>query len=740
MTGELKPDIETIRGRLERVTYYNEENGYSVYKLRSSEDGDVVAAVGAGGRHMPGEELELYGNWTVHPKFGIQFQFAACRTARPSSVEGIRKYLSSGLVKGIGPRMAARMTDMFGEDTLNVIDENPDILLKVRGVSRRLLDSIKQSWDSQREILDVMYFLQEYGVSPAFAAKIFKEYGRDAMRVVKENPYRLADEIFGIGFLTADRLASRMGVKHDSEMRLDAGVKYVLDDLTNRGGSVYAPRGELSAKAAELLKVREDQADAAAARAIAAGGLAQDIVSVDGDDVRAVYLPSYYFFETRAASKLARLMRPSPGSDEASGYSGLDADAAAVWARDVMGIELSESQMSALGMALSSKVLIITGGPGTGKTTLIRAVIGIMAGRGLCVRLAAPTGRAAKRMTEATGHDAMTIHRLLESNGSDFARGEDSPLKCDLLIVDEVSMIDIHIMYRLLDALAPESHLILVGDANQLPSVGPGSVLKDLISSGKIPVAELNVIFRQARDSGIIVNAHRVNAGMMPETEGGRALRDFYFVEQEDAGKCVEMILTLVRERIPERFGLDPVKDVQVLTPMRKGALGSENLNAVLRKELNPGRGDALSAAGRIYQPGDKVMQIHNDYDREVYNGDIGFVSKADVLAKLIGVMFDEREEMYELSDLDSLVHAYAVSIHKSQGSEYPAVIIPVHMQHYVLLQRNLIYTGITRAKELAVLIGSRRALAMAVRSDRTSRRHTYLSSRLVSAVKEYGI
>jgi len=453
----------------------------------------------------------------------------------------------------------------------------------------------------------------------------------------------------------------------------------------------------------------------------------------------------YYAYETKCARMFAALMKSYSDEEISRGFEGIDADQATQWARSSMKVTLSDKQADALRMALKYKVMIITGGPGTGKTTLISAIIGVLDSRGLKIRLAAPTGRAAKRLAEATGRSASTLHRLLESDGYHFGRDENMPLECDMLIVDEASMVDIHLMYRILCAVPRDAHMILVGDVHQLPSVGPGNVLRDLILSGAIPVAELNVIFRQARDSGIIVNAHRVNAGLMPvendaTPEGrrnneGSGLRDFYFVEQEDPSKCIDIILTLVKDRIPRRFGLDPVEDVQVLTPMHKGILGASNLNSVLRGELNSGEGDSVTSGGRVFKNGDKVMQIRNDYDKEVYNGDIGLVTSVDQYARLVTVEFDDNRVTYGADELEELVHAYAVSIHKSQGSEYPAVVIPLHTQHYVLLQRNLLYTGITRAKELVVLVGTRRALHIAVKNDRTRLRFTHLASRMNSAL-----
>ena len=742
-------ETEVIRGQLERVTYVNEDNGYSVYRIRVEGDTDPVAAVGISAPHVPGEELEFIGRWADHPRFGIQFQFSECRSLLPSTLDGIKKYLCSGLVKGVGPSMALRIVEKFGESSLDVLDSDPDALLEVRGIGRKVLDMIKQSWETQRGVSAVMRFLQSSGIGAGFAARIYRAYGAESIRVVRDNPYRLADDVFGIGFLTADKFARNMGVPHDSAMRIDAGIRYAMGELTGEG-HVYAPRETLAERAAHLLGVTEEAADAAIGRAGAERTLASEVIEPagsSGERVEALYLPMYYVYETKCARMLAALIKSHSDEEIARGFEGMDIDAAVEWARLSMKVSLSEKQTGALRMALRSKVMIITGGPGTGKTTLISAIIGVLGARCLKIRLAAPTGRAAKRLAEATGQNALTLHRLLESDGYHFNRDENSPLDCDMLIVDEASMVDIHLMYRILCAVPRDAHLILVGDVHQLPSVGPGNVLNDLISSGAAPVAELNVIFRQARNSGIIVNAHRVNAGLMPLEEdetapGGRAddgkvtrLRDFYFVEQEDPSRCVDIILSLVKERIPKRFGLDPVAEVQVLTPMRKGTLGASNLNSVLRGELNGGDGNSITAGGRVFKSGDKVMQIRNDYDKEVYNGDIGLVTSVDAHARLVSVTFDGSSVCYGAEELDELVHAYAVSIHKSQGSEYPAVVIPIHTQHYVLLQRNLLYTGITRAKELVVLVGTRRSLHIAVKNDKTRLRFTHLASRVNSAL-----
>jgi exodeoxyribonuclease V alpha subunit len=724
------------------VTYANEENGYSVFKIAVPDNPDLVTAVGYAPPHMPGEELELSGEWATHPKFGSQFKFSACRSLVPSTVEGIKRYLGSGLIKGVGPRMASRIVDEFGERTLDVLDESPEDLLGVKGVSAKMLDTVKQSWEMHKEVRHVMIFLQSNGVSPGFAAKIFAEYGAETIVTVKENPYRLASDIFGIGFLSADKVASNMGIDRSSPLRLEAGVRYVMSELTGEG-HVYAPREALAERSAALLGVDSALADEAISRAAANRMLVSEAINPDDADgpVEAIYLPAYYTAEIKSASMLARLLRHDASAylkGLTDGTSGLDAGREAKWIQESMGIKLAQNQFAALEMAMRSRTMIITGGPGTGKTTIIKAIIGILGERGLRVLLAAPTGRAAKRMSEATGHDARTIHRMLEYNGrTGFARTPDNPLECDLLVVDEASMIDVLLMFHMLRAIPEDSRLILVGDIHQLPSVGPGNVLKDMISSGVVPVAELNEIFRQASQSSIIVNAHRVNSGLQPEEPRGNGLHDFYFVQMDDPERCVEMILTLVRDRIPARFGLDPVEDIQVLTPMHKGTLGASNLNAVLQRELNPGQGASIERGGRVFRTGDKVMQIRNNYEKDVYNGDIGFVLSVDAEAGLMTVGIDGRRIQYEAMDFEELVHAYAVSIHKSQGSEYPAVVIPLHTQHYVLLQRNLLYTGITRGKELVVIVGTKRAVSIAVKNDDTRRRCTYLGERLRLIVGE---
>lgn len=721
-----------LAGQIERITYTNAESGYTVLRLRVKGYPELVTAVGSIALPAVGEELFMTGGWQHHPKFGDQFRIDTCKTSAPSTKSGIEKYLASGLIKGVGPSMAEKIVAKFGSETLNILDNDPDRLTEIPGIGGKKVEMIQSSWMEQREIREVMLFLQEYGIATGYAVRVFKQYGAASLQVLTENPYRLAIDIFGIGFVSADKIAANMGFAKESPLRIRAGVLHVMSQFVSEG-HIYVPIEELSEKAAEILSVSVDLAE----RGVEDARLAEELITEwfkdeEGEDDCAVYLPAFHYAEANSAKNLLKLM--------SAPFNGqyVNPDVAIPWVQEELKIELAEQQREALKTAISSQVMVITGGPGTGKTTLIRAILKIREARGYTVMLAAPTGRAAKRMTEATGHEAKTIHRMLEYVGrggmsGDFMRDETNPLACDLLIVDEASMIDQILLHHLLKAIPKGASLILVGDVNQLPSVGPGNVLKDIIDSGVCATVRLNEIFRQARESRIVVNAHKINAGEMPDFDEDYAsgLKDFYFIQQEDPDKALEVIKSLVTDRIPKSFGFDPMDGIQVLTPMHRGSVGTMKLNAELQKVMNTAQGAKLQRLGRVLQEGDKVMQIKNNYDKDVYNGDIGTIFRIDGEEMKLIVKMDNGLVSYDFAESDELVHAYAVSIHKSQGSEYPAVVIPILTQHYVMLQRNLLYTGITRGKKLVVIVGTKKALAIAVKNDKTRRRWTRLSARL---------
>ena len=720
-----------LEGQIETLTYVNEENGYTVAKVRVAGYPEPVTIVGPLLSPTPGEVLKMKGLWSTHPRFGRQFKVMSHQAVVPATVTGIRKYLGSGLIKGIGPVMAARIVKTFGEKTLEVIDKSVSDLHKVAGIGSKRIDMIDRAWKEQKEIRSVMIFLQGHGVSPAYAAKIFKKYGWDSVKIVSQNPYRLASDIFGIGFLTADKIAGSLGFEKNAPARVEAGILYVLHQLSEEG-HVYFPYEPLVERCREILEVDRDLI----AKAIGAISLESKIVIEDlNQDLesfqpnhKAVYLKTFHIAETGIAEQLLRLTA-SPKK-----VRKIDVGKALKWVQEKIRLAFAAKQIEAIQSAASEKVMVITGGPGTGKTTIINAVLRIYRELGARILLAAPTGRASKRMSEATGYPARTIHRLLEYNlqKGGFQRGQEHPLEVDVLILDETSMIDTSLMVHLLKAVPSGATLILVGDVNQLPSVGAGNVLKDVIRSGKVPVVELKEIFRQAADSGIIRNAHRINAGLIPElTQERENLSDFYFIEQDDQEEVLRIIMELVCERIPKRFRLDPLEGIQVLAPMHKGTVGTENLNAKLQESLNPS-GTAILRGGRTFRIKDKVMQIRNNYEKEVFNGDIGRITALDEETREVTVTYDGVPVPYEASDLDEIVHAYAISVHKSQGSEYPAVILPLLPQHYLLLQRNLIYTAVTRAKKLLIIVGSKKALATGVKNDKIARRYTYLAERLM--------
>ncbi|MCK9229179.1 MAG: ATP-dependent RecD-like DNA helicase [Syntrophales bacterium] len=713
-----------LQGHIENIPYFDEESGFAIVRLRVRGSRDLVTCVGSMAAPIPGEMLSMEGEWINHPRYGRQFKADSCLTTAPASVQGIRKYLGSGLIKGIGPVMSRRIVGTFGADTLDIIDNDIGRLMEIPGIGEQRVGSIEKAWREQKEIRSVMIFLQGHGVSTAYAARIFKHYGKDSIRLVGENPYRLAMDIAGIGFLTADKIAGNMGFARDSHRRAEAGILYVLNQLADQG-HVYYPERLLVDEACSMLDVESTLVETALGVLAEEKRIIRD-TRTDSDQ-SAVYLPPFYQAETQAAERMKVLVGTARDS------LGIDAGAAIAHAQKTMAVTLAPKQVEALQSSIKNKVLIITGGPGTGKTTILKAILNIHTGRTARVLLAAPTGRAAKKLSEATGREAKTIHRLLEFNGrrGGFQKTEDSPLECDMLVVDETSMIDIVLLYHLLKALPARATLILVGDVNQLPSVGPGMVLRDTIDSGVIPVVELNEIFRQARESSIIVNAHKINQGLSPDTEPQQeGLSDFYFIEQEEPEKVLDTLIRLVKERIPARFGLHPLYDIQVLTPMNRGTLGVSNLNNELQKVLNPGE-HGVTRSGREFRINDKVMQITNNYDKEVFNGDIGRIVALGRDEQEIRVLFDDRLITYDYAELDELVPAYAVTVHKSQGSEYPAVVIPVLTQHYMMLQRNLLYTAVTRGRKLVVLIGTKKALAIAVKNNRTRQRFSLLKERL---------
>jgi exodeoxyribonuclease V alpha subunit len=730
MTNESKTYVN-LQGLIERVTYCNDENGYTVAKVKVYGRSDLVTVVGNIMSPTPGEVISMKGEWSSHPKYGEQFKIAYYNTSVPASVYGIQRYLGSGLIKGIGPVMAKRIVNAFGEKTLDVIEDEVERLVEVPGIGKKRIGMIQQAWDDQKEIRAVMLFLQTHGVSSGYATKIFKQYGNDSIKVVQENPYRLAHDIFGIGFVTADRIAQKLGFASDSPLRAEAGIRYVLHQLSDEG-NVFYPKLELVEKAREILEVEPQVLEDALGRLRDAQDVVLEFVDTPEGPLHAVYLAKYHVSEVQAAKRL-RTLQASPKA-----IREIDADKAVAWVQSQLAMQLATKQVEAVKAAANSKVLVITGGPGTGKTTIIRAILRIFSAITKRILLAAPTGRAAKRMSEATGHEAKTIHRLLEYSiqKGGFQKNEEHPLNCDLLVIDEASMIDLILVHHLLKAVPKEATLILVGDVDQLPSVGAGNVLRDIISSGAIPVVELNEIFRQAQQSSIVLNAHRINSGKMPNLQPSKPLDDFYFVEQDGPEQALQVIVNLVRDRIPARFGFDPVDQVQVLTPMNRGHVGTTSLNTHLQEALNPGA-DALIRGGRSFRVGDKVMQIKNDYDREVYNGDIGRITRIDEEAQEMVVTVDARPITYDYSNLDELVLAYGVSIHKSQGSEYSCVVIPILMTHYVMLQRNLIYTAVTRGKKLVVIVGSKKALAIAVRNNKIQSRYTQLLYRIKKAPPE---
>lgn len=718
------PCMPQIEGVLERITYQSPENGYTVARLTLQDKGYLITIVGNLAGISPGETLAIEGEWVEHREHGRQFEVHSFRTLMPATIDGIRRYLGSGLIKGIGPATAKRITETFGKYTIDVLDHAPQRLIEVPSLGRKKVEQIRQAWQAQQRIKEVMLVLQELGLTPGLAVRIYKHYGDDALEMVRNAPYRLADEVYGIGFLTADRIARGLGVAVDDPQRIGAGLRYALSQATEEG-HCYLPAEELVTKASELLEIPPDHADAV----LNDPNIMREVVF---GAQQQIYLAPLAYAEQGVASTLARLARAT--SPMLRFYRDANWSRVFAYLAERRDVNLTDRQQAAVRMALTQKVSVLTGGPGTGKTTCLHTLVTLLQARGYQPALASPTGRAAKRLSETTGLAAKTIHRLLEyspQGGPHFKRNADHPLECDLLVIDEVSMLDIVLANQLLKAVPPEAHLLLVGDADQLPSVGPGRVLRDLIESGAVPSVHLDTIFRQAEGSGIALNAQLINEGALPQLEG---LDDFFFFGAADAERCAALTVELVLERIPRRFGFDPRRDIQVLSPMHRGAAGVASLNQQLQTSLNPaqpGRHEKHYGS-TLFRVGDRVMQQRNNYDLDVYNGDIGTIEAISHDEELLTLRLDDQRSVeYEFDQLDELSHAYALSIHKSQGGEYPVVVVPLMMQHYALLQRNLLYTAITRARKLVVLVGDRRAVARAVENNQVVERYSGLRERL---------
>jgi exodeoxyribonuclease V alpha subunit len=728
---------DTLTGTIERITYYNDETNYCVLRLRPDQlllgRGDLVTVVGAMPELQPGENVRLQGEWTNHPRHGRQFRAEVVTQVRPATVEAIKRYLGSGLIKGVGPVTAKRIVDFFGAETLDVLDRTPGRVLEVPGVGNHRASLIGEAWQAQQHIKEVMLFLQGHGITTGLAVKIYKHYGDQAIPIVSRDPYRLATDIFGVGFRTADKIARDLGLPPDAPSRIAAGIIFALNDATDNG-HVFLPRDALVETAAAMLEVDPSIVEESVKRLATRADLLIEAVPIpDGlQQVEGVYLPPMYYSEKGAATRL-RLMTEAFDSRltdlRRTDWDKLLGDLAAG-----SPVALSRQQEDAVRSALTHKVSILTGGPGTGKTTTLRTVIAALERTRHRFMLASPTGRAAKRLSEATGHPARTIHRMLGYSPAQhgFNFNDENPLDTDMIVVDEASMIDLVLFYNLLKAIPPDTHLLLVGDVDQLPSVGAGNVLNDVIRSGIGPVTRLDVIFRQAESSQIVRNAHRINRGESPDTSNRSD--DFFIFVEEDPDKAADLLIDVVEKRIPQKFGFDPLDDIQVLAPMYRGPVGVVALNQVLQDRLNnnqSGRKAERRLAGRVFRVGDKVIQTRNNYDKDVFNGDIGRVYSFDMTNQIMAVRMDERVIKYDWSEADELTHAYCISVHRAQGSEYPCIVMPVVTQHYMMLQRNLLYTAVTRAKKLVVLVGTRKAIAIAVNNNDVAQRWSALDWRL---------
>ncbi|MEV7779966.1 ATP-dependent RecD-like DNA helicase [Kitasatospora sp. NPDC088351] len=729
--------LAQVEGVLERITYANEETGYTVARVDTGRGAnDLLTVVGALLGAQPGESLRLHGRWGSHPQYGKQFVVENYTTVLPATVQGIQRYLGSGLIKGIGPRFAERIVERFGVDTLEVIENEPGRLIEVPGLGPKRTKKIAAAWEEQKSIKEVMVFLQGVGVSTSLAVRIYKQYGDGSIGVVKNEPYRLASDVWGIGFLTADRIAQAVGIPHDSPERVKAGLQYALSQSSDQG-HCFLPEERLIADGVKLLQVDVGLVIDCLAELVAAEGVVRESVPGEsGEPITAVYLVPFHRAEISLANQLLRLLRSDV--DRMPWFADVDWPAALGWLAKRTGVELAPEQEQSVRLALTEKVAVLTGGPGCGKSFTVKSVVTLALAKRAKVVLAAPTGRAAKRLSELTGVEASTVHRLLELRpGGDAAYDRDRPLDADLVVVDEASMLDLILANKLVKAVAPGAHLLFVGDVDQLPSVGAGEVLRDLLTpGGPIPSVRLTRIFRQAQESGVVTNAHRINEGLPPLTEG---LPDFFLFVEDDTEQAAGLTVDVVARRIPQRFGFDARRDVQVLAPMHRGPAGAGNLNTLLQAAVTPAREGLAERrfGGRTFRVGDKVTQIRNNYDKGrngVFNGTVGVVTALSVDDQRLTVLTDEDEEVpYDFDELDELAHAYAVTIHRSQGSEYPVVVIPVTTSAWTMLQRNLLYTAVTRARKLVVLVGSRKAIAQAVRTVSAGRRHAALDHRLAT-------
>ena len=732
MTSSLKPQPETatqevLAGLVERVTYHNDENGFCVLRIKARGHRDLVTVVGHAATISAGEWVTASGEWINDRTHGQQFKTRFMRTSAPTSIDGIEKYLGSGMIRGIGPVYAKKMVKAFGEKVFDIIEADPTRLREVTGIGTVRAKRITDAWAEQKIVREIMVFLHHHTVGTARAVRIYKTYGNDAVQVMTENPYRLARDIRGIGFKTADTIAMKLGIEKTAMIRVRAGISYALTEAMDEG-HCGLPIEELMPLAVQLLEVDKGLVLTALDLELKDGTVIADTVG----ETACIFLGGLHKGEKVIAERILRL------ANGTLPWAYIDPEKAMPWIEKKTGLSLAETQIAAIRLSLLSKVLVITGGPGVGKTTIVNSILRILSAKGVNILLCAPTGRAAKRMTETTGFEAKTIHRLLEVDpkGGGFKCGADSPLDCDLLVVDETSMVDVLLMQALMKAVPDNAALLIVGDIDQLPSVGPGQVLADIITSGAVPVMRLTEVFRQAAHSQIITSAHRINQGVIPDLFRPEGDSDFYFVQADDPETTVLRIIELVKTRIPQRFGLDPIRDIQVLCPMNRGGVGARSLNIELQAALNPAGDRKVDRFGWTFAPGDKVMQIENDYDKEVYNGDIGYIDDVDPNAGELTASFDGRPVSYGFGELDTLMPAYAATIHKSQGSEYPAVVIPVMTQHYTMLQRNLLYTGVTRGRKLVVLVGQKKAVAIAVRNVSGRRRWSKLNEWLAEPKK----